>query len=300
MGTIRSKVGLKLGAFFQVTGSVVTAVDNDDEATALKTVCCGDQLAVDKALVEHSPAAVKQLLKCPVCSNTDRVSFGKAKVEGDTFTLVTDEDLAGAAVDPDRQKSIEINVHRASDLAGSALPGGKAYYFAPQAGQEAIYTLFHKMISDTPELAYVAVWAARTKLALYRITTFESALAMEQIAWPTAVQPAPQVQAEYKASDLAMAMLIVNAAVTDYNPAEYKDDRKQALLDVIAAKEGVVGAAIPDAEGVTAAAPTGSLTAMLQAQVAALEAAKAVVPAKKVAAKRAPAKKAAAKKVVAA
>lgn len=270
MAAVRSKVSLALGAFFTVTGNVISAVDDDDKEVSFRTVCTGDGVHEDEGKKAHAPAGVKQDLKCPFCENTDKTTFKKASESAGTFSIVNPEDIAAAEVDESLKLKIDLRVHKAADLLGTTMPGGKAYYFEPVKGQESVYSLFREMVEQSPDLAFCAVWASRSKPALYRLSTFGKALALQQIAWPSSLRAAPDVDTPFAETDLKMALTIANAAVSEYDPAAYKDGRKESLLAAIAKAEGVEGAKVDEIVDGIQTAPTGSLTAMLQAQLAAL------------------------------
>lgn len=292
MAAVKSKVNLKLGPFFRTSVDVLTAVDDDDKEVSFRTLCTGVAGSEDHA--PHPPAGVKQDLKCPACSNTDKTTFGKGReiAEG-VFATVNAEDIATAQVSEDMKINMDLTTHAVEDMEGTVLPGGKTYFLKPRKGDEAIYALFLAMVQASPHLAYVTQWASRSKPAMYRLVPFGSTLTVQQIAWPTSLREAPTVDAPINEAELEQALKLANAAVSPYDPASYKDTRAEQLRAYIAAAEGVEGADVAVAAPVAAKPASGGLAAMLQASLDAL------TPPAQEKAKKAPAKRAPRKKVAA-
>lgn len=288
-GSIRNSVKLTVGPFLSVTVNVLGAVDDDDKETSLSNICAGHP----PFSAEHPPSGVKQDLKCPVCDNNDKTSFKKGRISGSTFSIVDSVAVAAAAVaTAGNPLLMEFTAHAASDLDGKTLNGDKVYFLDCQGGYEKIYALLVALVNSRPDLVLLTTWASRTKPAMYRLTTFNGALAVQKLAWLTSIRKAPIINETPDAKNLAQAQALIEMTVTPFDPATYVDTRSAALQALIAQAQGIEGAAVV----VTAAAPRAvenDLTAMLEA---ALAAAGATVPAQPTATPAAPRKRAPAKK----
>jgi non-homologous end joining protein Ku len=289
VSSIRSNVAIRLGPFFRVNTNIKTAVKDEDKDVSFSNVCTGHP----PFSAEHAPSGVSQRLECKACKNDDKTSFKKGRQVGTDYVLLTQEEIAGAEVGDDLKKEMTLFTHPASDFVGTTLPGGKAYAVEPAAGEADSYALFLAMIRETPDLAYVTTWASRSKPALYRLLPFGDVLTVQQVAWPSSLAEMPETgDGNYKASDLAMAVQIARAAVQPYDPAAYKNERNEKLTQFITNAVVVAGATVDTPEGKAAAEKPsgGSLSAMLEAALAAAQPA----PAAEAPKKRAPRKKAAA------
>jgi non-homologous end joining protein Ku len=285
---IRKDVRIHVGPFLKVTASILGAVDDDEKEVSLKTVCCGDGQADETGPVkgvkhEHAPAAVKQLLRCPTCLNAEKATFKKAKQEGSTFSVVDTEALAAVqAESAGNVLLMDFTPHDAADFNGTVLNGDRVYYADCNKGDEKVYKLLVRYIESNPDKVLLTTWSARSKPALYRLITFQGALAVQKIAWLDSVRPAPAVEADEPSDkELAMTAQLLEMAVTPFDPATYKDTRNESLKNLIAQAQGVEGAAVPTEPGTAKAVASNSLEDMLKAALLASGAEPEVTPKKR-------------------
>lgn len=291
-GSIRNSVKLTVGPFLSVTVNVLGAVDDDDKEVSLSNICIGNQ----PFSAEHPPSGVKQNLKCPVCENDDKTSFKKGRIDGGTVSIVETAAVAATTVaTAGNPLLMEFSAHPADDLDGKTLNGDRVYFLACQGGHEKIYALLVALVVSRPDLVLLTTWASRSKPAMYRLVTFNGALAVQKLAWLTSIRTAPVVNETPDAKNLAQAQTLVEMAVTPFDPATYVNTRSAALQALIAQAQGVEGAAVIPTAAAAPKAVENDLTAMLEA---ALLAAGATVPAQPTATPAAPRKRAPRKKPV--
>lgn len=291
MAAIKSNILIKIGPFFGVPVSVLSATEDEAKAQSLSTLCEG--IAGNKLHPAHSPNKIKQALKCPTCENDDRTTFikGREKADG-TFAIIGDAELeaVGEAVPADVKDSITLTSHPAEQVLEHTLTSGKVYYLGPGKGGEDAYPLLVEMLRERPNLAFCTVWAPRSSPSMYRLGVYGDVLTLNQLAWPASVKQAPSVKTAADPKMVAMALTLADQLTADFDPESFKNTRAETLAAFVAAAEGVPGAVVPTTA--TAAKPKGNaMLDMLAAAVAASAPAAAAKPAPK---KRAPRKTAAA------
>lgn len=259
MAAVKSNIPLKIGPFFGVPVSVVTAIEDDKKSTALNTLCD----------TGHAPARVRQDLKCPECSNNVKETFKKGQDRGDgTFVVVdADEVAAVTAISDDVKNSLTLTTHPVEQVNQHTLPSGKVYYLEPGKGGAAAYPLVVEMVKARPNLAFCTVWAARTAPAMYRLGVYGDVLTLTQLAWPASVKATPNVGTDAKADEVKMALVLADQLSSDFDPETFRDTRSETLAAFIAAAEGVEGATKPESAVVTP--KVTSMMDMLAAAVAA-------------------------------
>ncbi|MEO6159057.1 MAG: Ku protein [Ilumatobacteraceae bacterium] len=293
MAAIKKDVNVQIGPFLKAKVSVHAAVDDDDKEVSLKTVCCGDGLKDETGPAKdvphtHAPTAIKQLLRCPTCLNDDKATFKKAKQDGNVFAVVDTEALAAVQAESAGDSTLmDFTVHDVEDFDGRVLNGDKVYFLESVKSDEKTYALIRSVVEANPDKVILTTWAARSKPAMYRLTTFNGALAVQKIAWLDSIREAPAVDFEPSEKEIGMAGQLLSMAVMPFDAATYKDTRNEALAHLIAQAQGVEGIAAPATVG-SAPKPTGgSLEDMLAAALAAAGATVEDAPAPK---KRAPRK----------
>ena len=191
------------------------------------------------------------------------------------YVVVTDEDLA--AVPLKTVRSIEIEQFVPVDAASESTRFVKqAYYIEPEpVARKAFYLL--KQVLAERGLRAIAKIVLRDREQLAAIDPFASTMLLSTLYWPDEVRSVgelqlPEADIEVKPAELAMAQQLVDAMAGDFDAAAYRDEYREALLDIIEAKADGAEIAQP------APAPAGKVTdlmAALEASVAAAKAARA-------------------------
>jgi len=214
------------------------------------------------------------------------------EVEKDRYVVLTDEDLNAIPVESSRA----IDIHRFVDLDEiDPVMFKKSYYLVPEETGAKAYALLREAMADDGRVG-VAKVSFRDKEHLAALRFKDEAFVLETMYWPDEIREADfggvDVSAKIRGQELEMAKQLIESLSGEWNPEEYADEYRQALLQIVEAK--LNGQEIE----VVAAEPTAKVVDLMEALKASVAAAKKQVePApKKAAAKKTAAKKSAAKK----
>ena len=191
------------------------------------------------------------------------------------YVVVTDDDLA--AVPLKTVRSIEIEQFVPIDSGGEATRFVKqAYYLAPEPIARKAFFLLKEVLAERG-LRAIAKIVLRDREQLAAIDPFASTMLLSTLHWPDEVRPLgelslPDAEVETKPAERAMAAQLVDAMTTEFDPAAYHDEYREALLGIIEAK---AGGAVIAAPAPAAAAGVTDLMAALEASVAAARTARA-------------------------
>jgi DNA end-binding protein Ku len=185
------------------------------------------------------------------------------------YVVVTDEDLA--AVPLKTVRSIEIEQFVPVDSDGQTTRFVKqAYYLEPEPIARKAFFLLKEVLAERG-LRAIAKIVLRDREQLASIDPYASTMLLSTLHWPDEIRSLgelslPETEVEAKPAERAMAAQLVDAMTTEFDPAAYHDEYREALLGIIEAKAGgaVIAAPAPaSAAGVT------DLMAALEASVAA-------------------------------
>ena len=191
------------------------------------------------------------------------------------YVVVTDDDLA--AVPLKTVRSIEIEQFVPIDSDGQTTRFVKqAYYLEPEPIARKAFFLLKDVLAERG-LRAIAKIVLRDREQLASIDPYASTMLLSTLHWPDEIRSLgelslPEIEVEAKPAERAMAAQLVDAMTTEFDPAAYHDEYREALLGIIEAKAGgaVIAAPAPaSAAGVT------DLMAALEASVAAARTARA-------------------------
>ena len=191
------------------------------------------------------------------------------------YVVVTDEDLA--AVPLKTVRSIEIEQFVPVDSDGQTTRFVKqAYYLEPEPIARKAFFLLKEVLAERG-LRAIAKIVLRDREQLAAIDPYASTMLLSTLHWPDEIRPLgelslPETEIEARPAERAMAALLVDAMTTEFDPAAYRDEYREALLGVIEAK---AGGAVTAAPAPASAAGVTDLMAALQASVAAARNARA-------------------------
>lgn len=268
----------------------------DDESSGAKTVCIGTD---DKP---HDPTVVKQTVGCPApnCGivHTSVWGYPNRGVEQDgKMVLLTSEEIAGSAGAP--IKDMELKFHPREKVYAATVAADSVQNVTPDKGGEKAYVALRNVLVKQPDVVAVAVWAPKSKNALWVLEVVGDRIVASKRCWPETVRVAPAIPlADVTEMEQSMFDMLVVSSIEDFDLGIYVD---QATANLKALVDERAGGAVPMAAPTASAAPSsGDMLAALQASLDAAPkpAPKPVkkAPAKKAVAKKAPAKKTAAKK----
>ena len=155
------------------------------------------------------------------------------------YVVVTDEDLEKVPLKTVR--SIEIEQFTKAEKDGAAVKFVKsAYYVEPdKVGRKAFYLL--KSVLEDEGLTAICKVVIKDREALSALDPFGETMLLTTLHWPDEIRSIkeldlPEEDFDFKPAELAMAKQLVSAMTGEFDPAQYKDEYRQALEDVIQAK----------------------------------------------------------------
>jgi DNA end-binding protein Ku len=218
-------------------------------------------------LATESSSKVSFNLLCP--EHRSRIKNKRFCVEGDhevawgdvvrgyeyekgNYVELTDEDL----------EKLPLRSSKAIDITGfikdEELPGSlyfqSAYYLEPEKSAEKPYALLNKTLEKTGRVA-IAKFALRDRERLVSVRPQDGALLMNTLHWPDEIRSTEDLDVpedvRVSPAELKMAENLVGMMATDFEPSEYKDEYKQAVMKLVEAKvqkKEVIEAPEPEAE----------------------------------------------------
>jgi DNA end-binding protein Ku len=206
------------------------------------------------------------------------------EVEKDRYVVLTDEDLNAIPVESSRA----IDIHRFVDLDEiDPVMFKKSYYLVPEETGAKAYALLREAMADDGRVGIAKV-SFRDKEHLAALRFKDEAFVLETMYWPDEIREADfggvDVSAKIRGQELEMAKQLIESLSGEWNPEEYSDEYREALLQIVEAK--LNGQEIE----VVAAEPTAKVVDLMEALKA------SVAAAKKEADEPAPSRKPAAKK----
>src|SRR5882757_927381 len=192
------------------------------------------------------------------------------------YVVVTDEDLERVPLKTVR--SIEIEQFTKAKRDDAAVRFVKsAYYLEPdKIGRKAFNLL--KSVLDEDGLTAICKVVIKDREALAALDPFGDTMLLTTLHWPDEIRATseldlPDEAYDFKPAELAMARQLVSAMTGEFNPAEYKDEYRDALMGVIESK--IEGHEVKAPEPVEEGGKLIDLMAALEASVNAAKAARA-------------------------
>jgi DNA end-binding protein Ku len=185
------------------------------------------------------------------------------------YVVVTDEDLESVPLKTVRSIEIAAFVDADQEAHGAEFVKS-AYYLEPDPVGKKAFFLLRSVLEENRKTAICKV-VMKDREQLAAINPYSSSMLMTTLHWPDEIRPIEELAVdadgiEIKASERKMAEQLIASMTGDFDPAEYRDDYRQALMGVIEAK--VAG---EEPAPIAAVEPTkiGDLMAALEASVAA-------------------------------
>jgi DNA end-binding protein Ku len=187
------------------------------------------------------------------------------------MVVLTDDDLAGLPLPTGR--TIEVLQFTPAEQIDPIL-FAKSYYLEPEAAGIRPYVLLRTALERSGRVAVVKM-ALRQRESLATLRVREGVFVLETMLWPDEIRvpdfPFLDEDIGVRAQELKMAASLIDTMTGDFDPAEYRDEYREALEQLIETKiSGQEAVRPPEAPG--EAVPAEDLIAALRASV---EAAKA-------------------------
>jgi DNA end-binding protein Ku len=151
------------------------------------------------------------------------------------FVLFTDEDLDAMPV-PSKH-TIDISAFVAESEV-DPLYFERTYYLAPDTRGEKPYALLLRALADE-KLLGIATITIRNKQQLCAVRPYERALLLETLFYPAEVDLEHGVDlsdTRVAKADLTLARQLIETLVQPFDPKEYKDEYRKAVLAMVDAK----------------------------------------------------------------
>jgi DNA end-binding protein Ku len=210
--------------------------------------------------------------------------------EKDRYVILTDDDFEAIPVESSRA----IDIQQFVDLEEiDPMQYKKSYYLVPEETGAKAYALLREALNRSGKVG-VAKVSFRDKEHLAALRFRDDAFVLETMYWPDEIREADfggvDVSAKVRPNELEMAQTLIENLTADWNPVEFKDEYREALLRIVEAKINGEEIEIVEAE------PTAKVVDLMDALKASVAAAKKeskdeAKPKKKAAAKKTTAKK---------
>jgi DNA end-binding protein Ku len=202
------------------------------------------------------------------------------------YVVVSEEDLESVPLKTVRAIEIEKFVEASSAEESAARFVKQEYYLEPdEIGRKAFY-LLKEVLADGGKTAICKI-VLKDREQLAALSPYASTMLLTTLHWPDEVRSLdelalPEDQVQIKASERTMAEQLVASMTGEFDPAEYHDEYREALMGVIEAK---VGGEAPRPAAHAEPTRIADLMAALEASVAAAREGRREAPVEKETAK---------------
>jgi len=187
---------------------------------------------------EHK-ARIKNKRWCP--EGDHEVAWSDAvrgyEYEKSSYVVLEDNELDDLPLAS--SKSIEI----AGFIKDEELPGPlyyqSAYYLEPEKSAQKPYALLKKTLEKTKRVA-IAKFALRDRERLVSVRALDGALLLNTLHWPDEIRSTEDLDlpddVKVSPAELKMAENLVEMMATAFEPDDFKDEYKEAVMKVVRAK----------------------------------------------------------------
>jgi DNA end-binding protein Ku len=204
------------------------------------------------------------------------------EISKDRYVVIKPEELD--ALDPKKTRTIDI-LEFVDESQIDPIFYDHPYYLAPDRGADKPYNLLFEAMRNAGKVAIARV-VIRSKESLTVIRSMEGGvlgmstmLFADEIVPPEKLEDLPDSAQEATASEVKMAKQLIDSLSSDFEPDKYRDEYREAVLEMIEKKaQGQEIAVQPEEEAEEAEVP--DLMAALEASVAAAKGRSGSEPAK--------------------
>jgi len=188
--------------------------------------------------------------------------------EKDRYVILTDEDFDAVPVESSRA----IDIVQFVDLEEiDPMLYKKSYYLVPDETGAKAYALLREALSQENKVGIAKV-SFRDKEHLSALRFKDDAFVLETMYWPDEIRAVDfgdvDVDVKVRDQELEMARTLIENLTADWNPEEFTDEYREALLKIVEAK--INGEEID----VVAPEPTAKVVDLMEALKASVAAAK--------------------------
>jgi DNA end-binding protein Ku len=152
--------------------------------------------------------------------------------EKDAYVVVTKEDLERVNVKSNQTVDIKEFV-KLEEI--DPMFFDEPYYLAPEKAGEKAYTILHRALVDSGKVGIAKV-VIKTREHLAAVKPKDGVLMLELMHFPDELASADELmikKADVGKKEQEMAKSLVDSMTGDWDPAQYKDEYRQALMEVI-------------------------------------------------------------------
>ena len=156
--------------------------------------------------------------------------------EKDRYVVLTDDDFDSVPVESSRA----IDIQQFVDLDEiDPMMFKKSYYLAPEETGAKAYALLREAMSQDNKVGIAKV-SFRDKEHLAALRFRDDAFVLETMYWPDEIREADfggvNVDLKVRAQELEMARQLIEGLTAEWDPQEYTDEYRQALMKIVEAK----------------------------------------------------------------
>src|SRR5512143_2066535 len=157
----------------------------------------------------------------------------------DKYVVITDEDLEKLPLKTVRSIEIEQFVD-AAQAQGNTKFVKQAYYIEPDRVGRKAFALLKEVLQDKGLTAICKI-VIRDREALAALDPFENTMLLSTLYWPDEIRALgeldiPDEEPEIKPAEKRMATALIEAMTGEFDPAQYRDEYREALMQVIESK----------------------------------------------------------------
>jgi len=223
-------------------------------------------------LHEKDLSRIQMKIFCPVeeeiIPRTDTVKG--YEYAPDKYVVITDEDLEKLPLKTVRSIEIEQFVD-AAEAESQTKFVKQAYYLEPDRVGRKAFQLLKDVLQDKGLTAICKI-VIRDREALAAMDPFENTMLLSTLYWPDEIRAMseldlPDEEPEIKPAEKKMAAQLIEAMTGEFDPAQYRDEYREALMQVIESK--IEGRETVEIESPAEPTKLVDLMAALQASVTA-------------------------------
>ncbi|HXG26389.1 MAG TPA: Ku protein [Candidatus Binatia bacterium] len=186
----------------------------------------------------------------------------------DKYVVITDEDLEKLPLKTVRSIEIEQFVER-SEAEQQTKFVKQAYYIEPDRVGRKAFQLLKEVLQDK-NLTAICKFVIRDREVLAAMDPFENTMLLSTLYWPDEIRALdeldlPDEEPEIKPAEKKMAAQLIEAMTGEFDPANYRDEYREALMQVIESK--IEGREVVEVEPEEEPTKLVDLMAALQASV---------------------------------
>jgi DNA end-binding protein Ku len=192
-------------------------------------------------LHEKDLSRIQMKVFCPVdeeiISRTDTVKG--YEYAPDKYVVIDDEDLEKLPLKTVRSIEIEQFVD-ATEAETQTKFVKQAYYLEPDRVGRKAFGLLKDVLQDKGLIAICKI-VIRDREALAALDPFQNTMLLSTLYWPDEIRALgeldlPEEEPEIKPAERKMAAQLIEAMTGEFDPAAYRDEYREALMQVIESK----------------------------------------------------------------